>query len=1002
VCVWVAVNRASSLLVSVFEGRQVAGTGPDVFTDGQPKARGAANTLRIGEQLHVGVAVAEIPEAELPLTPGVNYSYNLALGSFVVRGDELTSNGAVLKAAEVTPSADLKSERLLEDGTLAGHAHLALGYEPGELPGFALCPAQLTDLRILHGSCRRPGFVYRKGQGEQTYDGLAWVDDLIKDWRRGAAATPFDPNARPHQLFLTGDQIYADDVAGPLLPMLNRLGNQMVSRVERLPMRYPPNEDDKSKEAYLDAPLQKGFPTLAAFFDRMESEDKDPLEELKSDRRVRVLADPSLDRKYEVLYARDYAVDASVESIPGAGGPRAWPADLLHFPAELRRPVMECETKLTSSDLHNHLISFAEFSAMYVATVCNAAWPLKNGRPALATLDEIYTLPDEPLPQIWDLHGCFTFVDDWSGRDERLSLQDDLEKERAKDEKVRDFDDRIATLTAFYESLPRVRRALANVPTYMVFDDHDVTDDWNLGRAWRDQVHTLPLGRRILTNALATYAVFQHWGNDPKRYRDVGFRDVVVAIAKLFPKRLDEFAPVPAAMEQLGGLFGLNQPDPEKPPPRLKWHFTIDGARHRAVVLDTRTRRRFRSRYLPAGLLTKEAIDDQLPDPALKPMPAGLEVLVIVSQTAVIMPALAAAVIVPLATRMSELSSRNQWRNLIGVDPDNEIWPGDDATYEEMLRRLAAYRRVVVLSGEIHWGFSAQMSYWQRGLKRLDLDPGLEPDLDGAQLTTRLAAAFQAAGFPLSDETCVVPREGNDEWLIIDPPGRRMFLVRKEQDGLNVYEEDEPARFAQFTSSGLKNVSGELALLVPWLGFAFPLVDRMPSERLIWLDSTPPALRPPDGGRFPPAARDRLGSEPVMLPSGNWPPGTRIGPPPDACWRMRMARDERPAAERPEFARAEPVADFEAGDLEGSYRAIATAHARQAERFRFARGAMYHSNLGLVRFEHDDDGNLVARHDLYSHPPGRDEVMPVSVHRVTLDLFGEQRPQLRFDRADGD
>ena len=294
VCVWVAVNRASSLLVSVFEGRQVAGTGPDVFTDGQPKARGAANTLRIGEQLHVGVAVAEIPEAELPLTPGVNYSYNLALGSFVVRGDELTSNGAVLKAAEVTPSADLKSERLLEDGTLAGHAHLALGYEPGELPGFALRPAQLTDLRILHGSCRRPGFVYRKGQGEQTYDGLAWVDDLIKDWRRGAAATPFDPNARPHQLFLTGDQIYADDVAGPLLPMLNRLGNQMVSRVERLPMRYPPDEDDKSKEAYLDAPLQKGFPTLAAFFDRMESEDKDPLEELKSDRRVRVLADPSL------------------------------------------------------------------------------------------------------------------------------------------------------------------------------------------------------------------------------------------------------------------------------------------------------------------------------------------------------------------------------------------------------------------------------------------------------------------------------------------------------------------------------------------------------------------------------------------------------------------------------------------------------------------------------------------------------------------------------------
>jgi hypothetical protein len=193
-------------------------------------------------------------------------------------------------------------------------------------------------------------------------------------------------------------------------------------------------------------------------------------------------------------------------------------------------------------------------------------------------------------------------------------------------------------------------------------------------------------------------------------------------------------------------------------------------------------------------------------------------------------------------------------------------------------------------------------------------------------------------------------------------------------------------------------------MLVPWLGFAFPLVDRLPSERLIWLDNTPPPVRPPEGGRFPPAARDRIGSEPVLLPAGNWPPGTRIDRQPDACWRMDMVRDERPADgpdPRPEFARAEPVADFQADDLEGSYRAIANAHARQANRLRFSRGAMYRCNLGLVRFEHDDDGNLVARHDLYSHPPGQDLATPVSVHRVTLELFGEHRPQLRFDRNGG-
>jgi len=60
-----------------------------------------------------------------------------------------------------------------------------------------------------------------------------------------------------------------------------------------------------------------------------------------------------------------------------------------------------------------------------------------------------------------------------------------------------------------------VRRALANVPTYMIFDDHDVTDDWNLTARWRDRVRASPAGRRIVANALAAYWAFQGWGNDP-------------------------------------------------------------------------------------------------------------------------------------------------------------------------------------------------------------------------------------------------------------------------------------------------------------------------------------------------------------------------------------------------------------------------------------------------------------------------------------------------------
>ena len=60
VAVWVALSQPRAILLSVFEGRQQAGTGPGVFTGGQPRARGATNTLRIGDKLHVGVVVAEL------------------------------------------------------------------------------------------------------------------------------------------------------------------------------------------------------------------------------------------------------------------------------------------------------------------------------------------------------------------------------------------------------------------------------------------------------------------------------------------------------------------------------------------------------------------------------------------------------------------------------------------------------------------------------------------------------------------------------------------------------------------------------------------------------------------------------------------------------------------------------------------------------------------------------------------------------------------------------
>ena len=145
------------------------------------------------------------------LKPGQTYSYNISLTE--------KAGGA---------KSDLKSLNLLKDNVLSTtpveKRRLALGYAENQLPSFALPPDKLTDLKIIHGSCRL--------QVAGLTDGLAWIDDLIKD-------NLSDPNQRIHQLLLAGDQIYADDVEVMMLPQMAALGQDLLAKREFLAINEP-------------------------------------------------------------------------------------------------------------------------------------------------------------------------------------------------------------------------------------------------------------------------------------------------------------------------------------------------------------------------------------------------------------------------------------------------------------------------------------------------------------------------------------------------------------------------------------------------------------------------------------------------------------------------------------------------------------------------------------------------------------------------------------------
>ena len=88
---------------------------------------------------------------------------------------------------------------------------------------------------------------------------------------------------------------------------------------------------------------------------------------------------------------------------------------------------------------------------------------------------------------------------------------------------------------------PEVRWLMSCVPTAMIFDDHDVHDDWNTSQAWRRQMNQRPWWRERIRAALASYWVYQHLGNLPpgELAADPDYRKVLDADGDTWPQLVE-------------------------------------------------------------------------------------------------------------------------------------------------------------------------------------------------------------------------------------------------------------------------------------------------------------------------------------------------------------------------------------------------------------------------------------------------------------------------------
>jgi hypothetical protein len=140
-------------------------------------------------------------------------------------------------------------------------------------------------------------------------------------------------------------------------------------------------------------------------------------------------------------------------------------------------------------------------------------------------------------------------------------------------------------------SLDGVRKVLAHVPSFMIFDDHEITDDWNFDGTWVDIVHAnendpYQMWPKAITDGLIAYWMYQGWGNlaplacrpDPR----VQILDVARAAGK------DALPDLRKLVFERASKPGRPSDDPTK---RLTWYYSLPIRSPQFLVVDDRSER---------------------------------------------------------------------------------------------------------------------------------------------------------------------------------------------------------------------------------------------------------------------------------------------------------------------------------------------------------------------------------------------------------------------------
>ena len=187
--------------------------------------------------------------------------------------------------------------------------------------------------------------------------------------------------------------------------------------------------------------------------------------------------------------------------------------------------------------------------------------------------------PDDPRwPDLVVFLGDQVYADETTAAmQEFISSRRDIEESPGKE--LKDYEE-YAHLYCLAWSDPVNRWLLSTLPSTMIFDDHDIRDDWNTSRAWKDEMEATTWWHDRIVGGLASYWVYQHLGNltPSEREDDEIWREIVA--------HADEPG------YDAGPLLDAFADRADQEPSSYRWSFARDlGPQARLVVVDSRAAR---------------------------------------------------------------------------------------------------------------------------------------------------------------------------------------------------------------------------------------------------------------------------------------------------------------------------------------------------------------------------------------------------------------------------